>query len=907
MSSIEKFTYSVSHPEHYESFDFYPMEVKPYLRRVQSKLPQPWKIVRSGIWLNALLGQGPKQAQGWKIHVSAMIANAEEILERTVPLLVLEDTDFKFVLDPSILYLVTGKRWYRGGGGKFMTIYPHDDEHFRHLLRELHSRTASFAGPYILSDRRYPESRCLFYRYGGVQSRYELTERGTKTLVIAAPDGTTQQDVRQAAFVVPKWTSDPFADPKPASPPVKPKPVGLNHGRYEVAASLRFSNSGGLYLARDNSSGEDVVLKEARLHTNIDDMGRDAILLLKKEFRLLHTLADTGIAPRPIDFFEEWEHSFLVQEYIKGPTLRQDAILHNLTRTTRPSEQYIEEFLDHFRQVFTSIAESLLAFEALQIIYGDLSPTNLLLTEGNKVRMVDFEAACQLGVDRSGRMFTPGYAAADRFLSDVPAFSSDYYGLGALMLSYFMPIHAMIGLDRTAGRRFVSSIACEYKLPLSLPTLITTLMADEPERRPHPKDVICTLAALTSERTLASMAEPATIAQPVAEVSSTVGRIAEYISGSATLQRRDRLFPPDPTVFATNPLGLAYGACGTTYALQAAGQPVGSYVDWIESHPVDAESYPPGLYVGMAGIAWCLLALGRQERACTILRVANNHPLASNSAEIFFGAAGLGLANLHFFLNLQEQEYLDRATAIGDDLLRVLKADKDGVYWGEREQILYGFAHGSSGIATFLLYLYLATKIESYLEAGRKALEFDLAHATRMNDSLLWPSSDLPDKVLVPYWRYGTAGIGAALLRYYLVDQAPPWRPLLEEMRETMVRRHAIYPGRAFGLTSLGELLLDMRQVGFHPQQCAEDAATVASGVNLFAIDKGAAGIAYPGAELWKISCDYLSGSAGIMLFLHRLKHGGKAHFMCDELLPGLPQQESEHFAEELFTEEHSS
>jgi hypothetical protein len=69
MSSIEKFTYSLSHPEHYESFDFYPMQPEPYLRRVEDKLPKSWKIVRSGIWLNALVVDGYRLTFGRDVPV----------------------------------------------------------------------------------------------------------------------------------------------------------------------------------------------------------------------------------------------------------------------------------------------------------------------------------------------------------------------------------------------------------------------------------------------------------------------------------------------------------------------------------------------------------------------------------------------------------------------------------------------------------------------------------------------------------------------------------------------------------------------------------------------------------------------------------------------------------------------
>ena len=95
------------------------------------------------------------------------------------------------------------------------------------------------------------------------------------------------------------------------------------------------------------------------------------------------------------------------------------------------------------------------------------------------------------------------------------------------------------------------------------------------------------------------------------------------------------------------------------------------------------------------------------------------------------------------------------------------ESDEYGYFWeGFDGNVYYGFAHGSSGIALFLLYLYLATGDERYLTAGIKALEFDLnsGHTTD-EGGLTWKShKDAP--MVLPYWRYGSAGVGCSVLRY---------------------------------------------------------------------------------------------------------------------------------------------
>ena len=888
MSSIEKFSYALSHREFYESLDCYVADESTYLRLVRSLLPPAWRIIRNSIFFHCMPEEKRLQDQGWKIHISAVIQNAPDVLKDVVPILVQEGTAFKFVLDPSILFLVVGKRWYRGGAGKFLTIYPENPDHFQSLIERLHQATRHHSGPYILSDRRYKESKCVFYRYGGITMHSSLTTKGDRVPFLLSPEGQEVPDLRRPTFSMPPWVTDPFPQPSVAGS----KSDGLKNGRYVVQSSLRFSNSGGLYLALDRDSGTTVVLKEARPLTNVDDYGRDAVTLLQKEYRILKKLEESQIAPRPIDLFEEWEHTFLAQEYLEGPTMRQHAVLRNITRSTQPTASYLHEFQEGFVDIFSKMVEILRVLRRHEIVYGDFSPTNVIVSKEGNVRIVDFEAACQIGLDQRGRMFTPGFAAADHFLGAVPQYAIDYYGVGALMLSYLMPIHAILGLDPSAHQRFIQSIGDDYGLPKSLMRLVDQLMSMNPVERPEPDEVLKVLNNPSQFRT-PKVYEPTQVAEE--DIEHLLQETAKYMVQSATFQRRDRLFPSDPKVFATNPLSLAYGTCGAVYAIhKIKGEVPQEICEWILNEEITLEKYPPGLYVGMAGIAWTLLAIGQRERAEKMLAHSCTHPLLSRASDIYYGLAGWGIAQLKFYLECGTRVYLENAIRAGKELVNSRTVTDQGCRWGSHNDVKFGFAHGSAGVSLFLLYLYLATKDELFLQVGQEALDFDLSHGVKLGNSLLWPTHTGEDRSLVPYWRYGSAGVGTVILRYYQVLGTERYRVLLDDIRQEMNRKHAIYPGRGFGLASLGELLLDMAYAGIEAEKSREMAAKVASGIVLFQLDKGDQGIAFPGADLWKISCDYFSGSAGIALFLHRLLHPGPADFMLDELIPSANRQRKE-------------
>src|SRR5262249_43134143 len=156
-------------------------------------------------------------------------------------------------------------------------------------------------GPYILSDHRYKSSRVVFYRFGGIRTHTTLNVKGEKIPVLIGPDGSVVPDQRLPYPILPSWEKPviPVTDDRDS------KTTVLLRGRYRIENAISFSSAGGVYFAHDNKTGKGVVVKEARPCINGATDGYDAVELLKKEYRLLQVVADTGIAPQPVDLFQE--------------------------------------------------------------------------------------------------------------------------------------------------------------------------------------------------------------------------------------------------------------------------------------------------------------------------------------------------------------------------------------------------------------------------------------------------------------------------------------------------------------------------------------------------------------------------------------------------------------------------
>ena len=366
--------------------------------------------------------------------------------------------------------------------------------------------------------------------------------------------------------------------------------------------------------------------------------------------------------------------------------------------------------------------------------------------------------------------------------------------------------------------------------------------------------------------------------------AAIVERVARHILASATFDRDDRLFPSDPRLFEMNPLNVAYGACGVAYALQKIASLPGWVIDWIERREVTASGYAPGLYSGLSGIAWTLLELGYDDLATKVIVMTHDHPLTFELADVFDGASGYGMTQLKFFLATGRELFLSKAIQAGEYLIAARQEAEVGWCWPASGVIYAGFAHGAAGVALFLLHLYLATRDERFLDAGRKAIDFVLSKKVENGDNgWTWKFFE-GHPTSTPYWQHGSAGVGTALLRYYAVLSEPRYLRALRAIANDCNRKYAIFPERLFGLAGVGDFLLDMADFGVDTEQSLEKARKVTSGILLFAIARPD-GVAFPGEELMRLSCDYGTGSAGIALFLKRFATGGTAPFMLDEMI----------------------
>ncbi|MFD5767253.1 class III lanthionine synthetase LanKC [Streptomyces sp. NPDC127049] len=859
------------------------------------------RFVRSGIWWSHRLNP-ELPSQGWKIHVSAGFASVGEVVRTSLAYLTGNEIDFKIALDLNVYEMLNSKGMSRGSGGKLITVYPRDDEEFRRCLDDLARLLKGAEGAYVLSDLRYRDHKALYFRYGQLLDTHTVDVLGRRVPHIQGPGGPVRDD-RSIGEFRPEWQPWPFTDWTPdGGDEGEDDGDGLLGGRFRVTGAIQFSNSGGVYTAEDTHDGDrEVVVKEARPHTNANPrQGYDAVDVLAREWEFLRRLAGTGCYPAPVTAFRQWEHHYIVEEFIEGSDIRSVLLEHNPLAHPGYDVERAREFLRIWIRVCRGLARAIHAAHENNVLLVDFTASNLLVDRDTyDVRIVDLEAcrliqapdgdadAADADLGRPVELYTPGFSLS-RSRFELTGTEGDLFALASTMAYFVFPIAAMSYL-----REDVLDLYRGFFDDLGWPRRLHRLITDLAAARITLPEV---LAALDEDHEQALLAEVAAPRRPAVVQESL--RLAETAAGVAAFAEavadpgRATLFPVDPFAHVTNPLSLGAGATGVLWALHASGRPVRpEWRDWLRDRltGLDPAEYPDGLMSGLAGLAWTADALGLLAEARELLATANRRALHAGDPTFFYGLAGLGTTDLHFHLRDGDPAHLASALECARALDATAVRDGGLVHWVNdfaKDGPLTGLGFGQAGVALFLLRIHQVTGDPRWLRLGGAALDWELAHAEPLGDDEGLVMFE-HEGTMEPYVEVGSAGVAKVLLRYGRLDDA---RTILRALDI----RQTVLPAFGFGMSGIADALLDATAVTGDPDYRRQALRQLDFVRRTFLFEPAerfriprpdsVVPLAVPGEGLLRCACDYLSGSAGILRVLHRAHHGGTADFLLDEL-----------------------
>jgi hypothetical protein len=829
-------------------------------------------------------------SQGWKLHISANAPVAESVLRQVLPILLKERVSFKVADSLRTLRALNEGEGGYSQIGKFITVYPADDDQAVRLAPALDEATRGLDGPPVPSDRALASGSLVYYRYGAFDERYMQTPIGLILPVITTPDDTADHDQRGVTYWAPEWVTDPFVAAGVADIP--PEPRRLIGERYFIVSSLNWSPRNLVYLAMDIVTPRVCVLKRARPATAVGFDGLDAPARLRREAEVLTRLAGDDRFPAVFDLIEQDGDLYLAMEDVEGQRLESYVAGIVMAGRTVPTQQIITWGRE--------LASALNMIHHHGLVYRDLKSGNVIVSAEGRLRLIDFDSAEFLSSQHGSSRGTRGYASPQQAAGDPPCIRDDIYSIGALLF------FAATGAEPSIAPNPLSLLSRPLSvlnpaLDPELAAVITRCLDPDADRRyPSMEAADAALVAIDIEKSPAPARFGGEPAEPEAAARererSLARRLGETISRVAQTAPNNR-----GLVWTTHhPAGAGIHSrdinTGSAGALLALAEMVAAFDDpqhravlrrggeWLTAAK-GLEGPPlPGLYVGEAGIGAALLRAGQVLGDDELIAAAARRgrwiaSLPYASPDMFNGTAGRLRFHLFLWDATAEPEHLYAAAACGESLLEIALRDHDGVRWeippGYADlsgKACLGYAHGAAGIADALLDLFEATEDDRYLASARDAGRWLLPLAVPALDDgsgLDWP--DVVGAALNgTFWCRGAVGVGRFFLHAAELRLLPEAAEVAARAARTVARGSRWTSAtQCHGLTGSIEFLLDIYQAtGDHAY--LNEARSLARLLRAFATERDGL-LVWPSESPHVYSPDYMVGYAGVAVCLLRL------------------------------------
>ncbi len=260
----------------------------------------------------------------------------------------------------------------------------------------------------------------------------------------------------------------------PIPPPLSP---GMKMDGYRVIRELHASKRTQVYLAVDEETGQQVVLKTPSVNYEDDPLYLDLFLheeWIGKRVQSQHLLTMVNHV-RPKQFL------YSVSEYVEGQTLR--SWMHDNGAAD----------LSEIRDIVGQIARGLHALHKMEMIHQDLKPENIMIDRHGTVKIIDFGSVKIAGIEevttpvkRLTLLGTKNYTAPEYLLGYPCTPRSDIFSLAVIvyeMITGHLPYGE--GYSETTINKlgYVSARDFYADLPVWIDKALEKALRKNPQRR----------------------------------------------------------------------------------------------------------------------------------------------------------------------------------------------------------------------------------------------------------------------------------------------------------------------------------------------------------------------------------------------------------------------------------------
>lgn len=740
---------------------------------------------------------GVPNRRGWILHLSLIKIQLAAYLPSIIEMLKDYRVPFRMVKNFNIGMAINDGNLGFTEIGKIVTVFPPMEGIAVQLAKSLVALTNGSRGPGVPGCQRL--GGAVYTRLGAFTPVYLADAAHAPGTYYVGEDGQEVTDMISIPFSIPPKVEWPFAE---LVVPTKENNFGLMNSSYKP-----------LYLLKDRDPKGRVIraqyfkkfwsIKSCAIKEGVRDMfsdmkGRDIPDRLIWQAELYREIEGKVPIPHIFDLFQENENTYLAMSFIKGKFIT--AYLDDLYKDRSwkmLSDKEKKKVVDLLQKVWEVIQD----LHRCGVVHRDITPPNFLIDKRDKIWMIDLELSYSMKKKLPGGPFgvgTRGYMSPEQEFEEdngtEPTFKEDTYGFGGLMIDMFthLPSIKFQKQDLPALRKSLTFVTGS----VALSEIICQCFEVDPEKRPDFDKINIQVIRDEAIKNPTPYPKNIRIGEPFIDGNPSE-LVQRAINGlSLPMPTENRLFEDDNPyskylISYNKHESLFEGISGLIYLLgrakrcsydiSANAQLIDTTWDiLLNQYDSSHTDVPKGFYSGGAGVATAIIEglngaiLDPSEQTCDLLKIC----LDQDDSQLNFmnGKAGIGHAILKCITGQRQEwvsqnEYLQRAEAIGEHLLGYQKANGAWDLKGERtdkHELEAGLSKGTTGIILFLLELESVSPSPFRRKAISKGIEWITSQIPKIgkNEELYIGRKSWPHP-----WSYnnGLAGITLVLLKGYQI------------------------------------------------------------------------------------------------------------------------------------------
>ncbi|WPV67815.1 protein kinase domain-containing protein [Chitinophaga sp. LS1] len=765
------------------------------------------------------------QKQGWIINISIWDIHFQSLSEYLLPRLKCYNVAYLIPMNSGIHSMLQNGLFGYKNLGKIITIYLQEENQLLALIKELIEMTKYFNGPEIPTD--FHLESLVYTRYGSYtqdasEKKYIFDNKGNKIL-----------DEESIPPVLYDWAPWPFNEIR--QPTINSRRKILNE-KYLVTKSIKPDVKGevmkGIYQ-HSFLNFKKCIIKEGKKGMSVDIHGRQMSDRLKWQYETHKKLKKKVPIPDIIEFFQEYEETYLVFEFIDGKSL------NNLLTDIYEGNTWEDLSFYKKNQIIDVLIKFIKAVDLLHAndyIHRDLNIENVFIDKNNEVWLIDLELSFDL---KESNPFPPYERGTEGYMSPeqkdllYPTIQQDIFSIGAILVMSF--VHITPYKFNFTDKNALNNILRFFISDEEINNLISSCLDNNMSNRPNLNKIIENLSSFKrrlndiipkiNTKKLNKKALEIIIKNSLLSLNYS-GMLSSQNYWSSPISTKEAFignFRADRTIYT----GFRKGVSGIIFLIGQAAK-VGLNIEPLkenleENFPLVSDTIfnstqmEPGLFDGSYSLALAILSLiqghllPKDDHNISLVQKCLN--FIPSELNLSYGIAGYGITLLKC-KDIVKEKFTKEKLNYCIDLI-INKQLSNGAWRFDnnvgKSKIVTGFSYGIAGIIWFLLNYVEIYNDETALSSALKGLQYLKKISKRSKQEFRWQITSSSKEV--HEFKSGGYFLLLPFIKAYKITKNPLYKKIVEGTLYAYPQ-HVVadFSSIERGVAGLGEVYLEAWQ-----------------------------------------------------------------------------------------------